>query len=122
MKSRCRNVSGGCNFTRDSSDDVGSVLCVCVCVRERATGSHSARCKTTKQDILLLGLIRFFPSIYYIIFFSHCLGSGVLVRHRIVYNHRCTYDASRRDGIVGSPLNLHTTVRGLPRGPSHFPG
>lgn len=36
MKSRCRKVSGGCNFTRDGTDDIGSVVCVCECVCERA--------------------------------------------------------------------------------------
>jgi len=106
-------------------------LCVCVwvtlgvCVWACATGSHSARCKTTKQDILLLGLILFFPSIYYYYYYYFRI-----VRVQVFwssYSIGTSTAAARmmRAAVTASSAvhwNLHTAVRvrGLPEGPPTF--
>lgn len=67
-----------------------------VSVRERQGRAHSARCKTTKQDILLLGLT----------FFFFCI---VRVQVFFIYLYTSRDDD---DGGGGSPLNLYDGPEG----------
>lgn len=94
-----------------------------VCVWACATGSHSARCKTTKQDILLLGLILFFPSIYYYYYFFFALFGFRCSGRRIVYTSTAAALMMRAAVAAASAVHwifIRMYVWGLPQGPPTF--